>query len=213
MTCIRTIACASVAVGLFTMNVASGAAQDQDAARRVTRYFGANLDHLAAELAALQARGGRTGGPAAPAGLGTDPMTGPIVTGSPFSADATTTVVQTLGDGTRIEQRATAKFYRDGTGRVRREMTVIGLDALNPSTEPRTVITFDSVPGDSLPYSLDAVRRTAARLPRNAFRYCRQLECWRDSFEYAGRAGILCRRSEPHRPSSGPTICWRRRSN
>jgi hypothetical protein len=95
-------------------------------------------------------------------------MTGPVVTGSPFSADATTTVVQTLGDGTRLEQRATAKFYRDGTGRVRRELTIIGLDALNPSAQSRTVIHFDSVPGDPQPYTLDPVGRTARRVARGS---------------------------------------------
>ena len=95
-----------------------------------------------------------------------DPMAGPVVTGAPFSADATTTVVQTLGDGTRIEQRSTAKFYRDGMGRVRREQTIIGLDSLNPSAESRTVITFDSPPGDTMPYVLDPVARTARQMPR-----------------------------------------------
>ena len=95
-----------------------------------------------------------------------DPLAGPVVTGAPFSADATTTVVQTLGDGTRIEQRSTAKFYRDGMGRVRREQTIIGLDSLNPSAEPRTVITFDSTPGDTTPYVLDPVARTARQMPR-----------------------------------------------
>jgi hypothetical protein len=134
----------------------------------------AEAQAIAAEVQALvaevQARGGgRGGGPAtAAAGMGADPMSGPVVTGSPFSADGTTTVTQTLGDGTRIEQRATARFYRDGTGRVRRELTVIGLDALNPSAQPRTIITFDSVPGDPLPYTLDAVRRTAGRVARAA---------------------------------------------
>lgn len=95
-----------------------------------------------------------------------DPMAGPPVTGAPFSADATTIVVQTLGDGTRIEQRSTAKFYRDGTGRVRREQTIIGLDALNPSAQERTVITFDSTPGDPMPYLLDPNNKTARQMPR-----------------------------------------------
>ena len=89
-----------------------------------------------------------------------------VVANAPFSADATTTVTQTLGDGTRIEQRTTAKWYRDSTGRVRREQTVIGLDRLNPTAQPQTTITFDSVPGDQTPYVLDPVARTARRSPR-----------------------------------------------
>jgi hypothetical protein len=55
-----------------------------------------------------------------------------VIANAPFSADATTTVTQTLGDGTKIEQKTTAKWYRDSTGRVRREQTAIGLDRLNP---------------------------------------------------------------------------------
>jgi hypothetical protein len=101
----------------------------------------------------------------------TDPMTGPLVAGAPFSADAITTVTQTLGDGTRIEQKVTAKFYRDSTGRVRREQTIIGLDALDPSAQPRTMITFDSVPGDPSPYTVDPVARTVRRMPRGQFQY------------------------------------------
>ena len=75
---------------------------------------------------------------------------GPVVANAPFSADATTTVTQTLGDGTKIEQKTTAKLYRDSTGRVRLEQTVIGLDRLNASAQPQTTITFDSVPGDPI---------------------------------------------------------------
>ena len=89
-----------------------------------------------------------------------------VIPNAPFSADATTTVTQTLGDGTRIEQQTTAKLYRDSTGRVRREQTVIGLDRLNPSAQSQTTITFDSVPGDPSPYTLDPVARTARRAPR-----------------------------------------------
>jgi hypothetical protein len=88
---------------------------------------------------------------------------GPVVANAPFSADATTTVTQMLGDGTKIEQKTTAKLYRDSTGRVRLEQTVIGLDRLNASAQPQTTITFDSVPGDPSPYTLDPVARTARR--------------------------------------------------
>src|SRR5688500_18676464 len=99
----------------------------------------------------------------------TDPMTGPLVAGAPFSADSSTVVTQTLGDGTRIEQRVTAKFYRDTTGRVRREQTIIGLDALTPAEPARTMITFDSIPGDPMPYVIDPVARTVRRMPRGSF--------------------------------------------
>ena len=144
------------------------------------------------------AQGRRGGGPAtagqwtAVAPRSADPMAGPLVTGAPFSADAATTVVQTLGDGTRIEQHSTAKFYRDGTGRVRREQTIIGLDALNPSASPATVVTFDSVPGDPMPYVLDPVARTARQMPRGVA--SSTLSGWLTGVTYrmaAGRGGDL----------------------
>ena len=86
-----------------------------------------------------------------------------VIANAPFSADVTTTVTQTLGDGTKIEQRTTGKLYRDSTGRVRREQTVIGLDRLSPAAQPQTTITFDSVPGDQAPYSLNPANKTARR--------------------------------------------------
>jgi hypothetical protein len=101
---------------------------------------------------------------------GNDPMSGPVVANAPFSADAVTVVTQTLGDGTNITQRATAKFYRDGTGRIRREQTIMGIDALNPRGpgQPMTVVTLDSEPGDPRPYQLDAAARTARRVARGS---------------------------------------------
>jgi hypothetical protein len=86
-----------------------------------------------------------------------------VIPNAPFSADVTTTVTQTLEDGTKIEQRTTGKLYRDSTGRVRREQTVIGLDRLNPAAQPQTTITFDSVAGDQAPYSLNPASKTARR--------------------------------------------------
>lgn len=97
----------------------------------------------------------------------TDVLTGPVVTDAPFSADATTTVTQTLGDGTRIEQSTTAKFFRDRIGRVRREQTILGLGALNNGGNAQT-ITIDPDPGDGTAYTLDPITRTARRVPRVA---------------------------------------------
>src|SRR5262245_27800112 len=126
-----------------------------------------------ADAQPASAQGRRSGGPAAASGQFTpfdrrnsDPLAGPVVTGAPFSADAATTVVQTLGDGTRIEQKSIAKYYRDGSGRVRREQTVLGLDNLNPSAARNSIITFDSTPGDQMPYLLDPLARTARQMPR-----------------------------------------------
>lgn len=96
-----------------------------------------------------------------------DVMTGPVVTDAPFSADATTTVTQVLGDGTRIEQSTTARFFRDRIGRVRREQTILGLGPLNAGGNTQT-ITVDPDPGDGTAYTLDPNSRTARRVPRMA---------------------------------------------
>lgn len=96
-----------------------------------------------------------------------DVLAGPVVTDAPFSADATTTVTQILGDGTRIEQTTNARFYRDRAGRVRREQTILGLGALNAGGNTQT-ITIDPDPGDGTAYTLDPMTRTARRVPRIA---------------------------------------------
>jgi len=114
-------------------------------------------------------------GPGAPAGQGSattpqpmpnDPLVGPIVTNAPYVADAVTTITQTLADGTRIEQKTEAKFFRDSAGRVRREQTILGLNFANRAEQTRTVVTIDPLAGDQLAYTLDPAARTARRGPR-----------------------------------------------
>ena len=95
------------------------------------------------------------------------PLTGPPVAHAPFSADATTIVRQTLGDGTRIEHRGTARYYRDTAGRVRVEQTIIGLQALNAGAEQQVRITVYPDPTKGSAYTLDPVARTAALGPRS----------------------------------------------
>lgn len=139
------------------------------------------IQQLAGQLAAGQGReggarsgGARGGGARAGSPSLADALTRsnePVVAGAPFSADVVTTVTQTLGDGTRIDQRVSGKIFRDSTGRVRREQTVLGLDAVDPAERSRTVITMDAVPGDSMPYVLDPVARTARRAPLGAVFY------------------------------------------
>src|SRR5262245_3248517 len=66
-----------------------------------------SLVFLAEQSAPAQGRrGGGPGGGVVTSGTvpfdrrDADPLAGPVVSGAPFSADATTTVVQTLSDGT-----------------------------------------------------------------------------------------------------------------
>ena len=49
------------------------------------------------------------------------PFAGVPVLNAPFSADADIVFTRMLDDGTRIEQRAKARYYRDSAGRIRAE--------------------------------------------------------------------------------------------
>jgi hypothetical protein len=80
---------------------------------------------------------------------------GKIVKGVPFSAEAVTETVQTLGDGNRITNRITSSVYRDTEGRTRREQTLKGLGPLGTGGEPlQTIFINDPVAG--VTYSLDS---------------------------------------------------------
>jgi len=95
--------------------------------------------------------------------LSHDAPIGPIVTGAPYSGEGVTTLKLKLFDGTRIERKVTARFYRDSAGRIRREQTIMGLAALNPSDESPLVVTIvDHVAG--FIYALNPGSRTAHKI-------------------------------------------------
>jgi len=96
--------------------------------------------------------------------LGPEIPLGPFVSGAPYCADAMTTVSQTLADGTQINRSTTAKLCRDSEGRVRREQTILGLGALNPSADSVTVVTILD-PVAQVTYVLDPRTHQARRLP------------------------------------------------
>ena len=84
------------------------------------------------------------------------------VTGAPYSAQMTTTQVQTLADGNRITQTMTGDVARDSQGRVRRDET---LPIMTPSggEAPQLIFIEDSVAG--VMYALDAQKKTATKMP------------------------------------------------
>jgi hypothetical protein len=90
---------------------------------------------------------------------------GKIVKGAPYSAQAVTEMIQTLGDGNRIVRKNTANVYRDSEGRTRRDQT---LGAIGPfavaGDPPQTVFINDPVAGVNL--ILDPRTRTARKLQR-----------------------------------------------
>ena len=92
------------------------------------------------------------------------PLTDPPVLGVPLSAMATTTVRQTLKDGSRVERTGIARYYRDRMGRVRVEQTFRGNQALN-SADGGVRITIQSDPSQRAVFTLDPATRTANRHP------------------------------------------------
>jgi hypothetical protein len=89
------------------------------------------------------------------------PLSGPPPLNAPFSADAITTVMQRLKDGTRIERKMTAHYYRDAAGRVR----VVQTTSANRSTDSR--ITLFPDPAKNWGYLLEPSSRHARYVPRS----------------------------------------------
>jgi hypothetical protein len=77
-----------------------------------------------------------------------------ITTGRPYSAEATTEFVQTLGDGNKIARKATVRIYRDGEGRTRRE-------ELATDGTVKSISIYDPVA--HITYVLDPATRTARK--------------------------------------------------
>jgi hypothetical protein len=100
------------------------------------------------------------------------PLTGrQPVAGAPFSADAITNVRLMLTDGSTLEQKTTAQYYRDSAGRVRVELRMDGLPPPRTLAE-RHIRTFVSpAPGQEPTLTLDSETRTAHILPRFALAY------------------------------------------
>lgn len=90
---------------------------------------------------------------------------GKVVKGAPYSGEEVTETRQTLADGNRITRGSSARVYRDGQGRTRREQS---LEAIGPlglqSQEPLKTITITD-PVSGVTYILDAASRTARKLP------------------------------------------------
>jgi hypothetical protein len=86
------------------------------------------------------------------------------VTGAPFSAEAVSQTTQTLPDGNKIVHKTQTNLYRDGQGRVRREVQLMGFGPLATEGQPRSfVVINDPVAGKS--YVLEADKKIARTLP------------------------------------------------
>jgi hypothetical protein len=90
----------------------------------------------------------------------TESFGGKVVKGAPYSAEAVTETIQTLGDGNRIVNRMSSMIYRDSEGRTRREQSLKGLSILGAGEEPfKTIFINDPVAG--VTFALDSRSHTA----------------------------------------------------
>jgi hypothetical protein len=94
------------------------------------------------------------------AGLG-----GKTVTGAPFSATLSQVTTETLADGNHIQRTTTGSVARDGSGRMRRDITMppMGVLANSSNTPPHVVLISDPVA--DVNYLLETDRKVARKMP------------------------------------------------
>ena len=87
---------------------------------------------------------------------------GKVIKNAPYSAEAITESTQTLANGTNLSQKITARVYRDGEGRTRREQSAAPVGPFATSGEAQRVI-FISDPVAGFAYTLHPETRLAVR--------------------------------------------------
>jgi len=98
--------------------------------------------------------------------IGMMEMNDKVVTGAPYSAQATTETVQTLSDGNQITRTHTAQIYRDSQGRTRREHTsTMFVGHISTSGTPHRQMTILNDPVAGAQYMLDPQQKTATKMP------------------------------------------------
>jgi hypothetical protein len=88
---------------------------------------------------------------------------GPMVKGAPYSAEAVTDTIQTLGDGNRIVRNSSAKIYRDSAGRTRREQAMKAVGPWAVSGDAPVMITIND-PVSGVHYNLNPNTKTANKM-------------------------------------------------
>jgi TonB family protein len=89
---------------------------------------------------------------------------GKLVKGAPYSAQVVTETIQTLSDGNRIVNRATASIYRDSEGRTRREQTLRTIGGFATAGDAPQMI-FINDPVAQMSYVLDARTHVTRKMP------------------------------------------------
>jgi hypothetical protein len=92
---------------------------------------------------------------------------GKVVTGAPYSAQATNESVQTLAGGNRIVRQNSSMVYRDSQGRTRREQTISVVGGFSAEGKPAQT-TFINDPVAGVNFILDVQNRTARKIDYSA---------------------------------------------
>jgi hypothetical protein len=86
-----------------------------------------------------------------------------VVKGAPYSADAVTETIQTMGDGNRIVRNSSAKMYRDSAGRTRREQALNAVGPWSVAGDSQNMIYIND-PVSGVHYTLNPNTRTATKM-------------------------------------------------
>lgn len=87
---------------------------------------------------------------------------GNLVKGAPYSAEASTETIQTLGDGNRIVHKSTSNNFRDSEGRTRRETSIGAIGPWASKGEDVRVV-FIHDPVENVSYTLNEKDKTARK--------------------------------------------------
>jgi len=88
---------------------------------------------------------------------------GTPVQGAPYSATITTESIQTLEDGTHINQSSTGNIARDSQGRTRQDASLPAIGNLSAADAPHLVFIQDPVAQTA--YTLNLTDKTAQKMP------------------------------------------------
>jgi hypothetical protein len=136
--------------------------------------------------------------------MATEMISGKVVKGAPYSAQAVTETVQTLGDGNRIVNKITSQLYRDSEGRTRREQSIKMLGLPSDSADSRqTIFINDPVTGNN--YILDSKSRTAHKMMTFKFEQG-TVEGRRLEFKTADGGGGVMMRTPDAPPMPAPRV-------
>jgi hypothetical protein len=124
-----------------------------------------------------------------------------VVKGMPYSADAVTQTIQTMGDGNRIVRNSSAKMYRDSAGRTRREQALNAVGSWPVAGDSPTMIYIND-PVSGVHYTLNPNTRTANKV--TAHRVTATGEGKAYTFSVSGSSSKVSVKGE----SSGDQVKW-----